>query len=127
MTPRDFCYWLLGYFQFNDATTLDGAQAQAIAERLEQTEMRAPASHEKTPTGFAFCHRLSGVFDIIDPSRGLTATEVAKIKTHLADAFRDELDAAGDEDDYGRDSTYGRGRRFGRGREEDSESGACLC
>ena len=127
MTPRDFCYWLQGYFQFNDATTLDGAQAKAIADRLAKTEKRTPAGHEKTPIGFAFCQRMSGVFDIVEPSSGLTGKQVAKIKAQLAEAFRDELDAAAD-DDYRRDDSYGRGSRFsGRGREEESETAQCLC
>ena len=125
MTPRDFCYWLQGYFQFNDASKLDGSQAQVIAGCLEKTEMRAPASREATPKTHDFCQRLSGVFDIVEKGRGLTAAQVAKIKDQLAETFRDELDSASSDDDFSRTGSHGLGRRFGGDR--DGKEDALLC
>ena len=42
MHPRDFSYWLMGYFELTGATTLTAAQAKEVAAHLALTMSTRP-------------------------------------------------------------------------------------
>ena len=93
MHPRDFSYWLMGYFELTGATSLTAKQAKEVAAHLALTMSTRPDSNRPhMACGKMFCQRLEGVFDAIDIENGLSEAQVTKIKTNLSTVFRDEID-----------------------------------
>ena len=93
MYPRDFCYWLQSILEIRQVTTLTPEQAKEVNDHLNlvmrNLDSNAPAN---MLLGTAFCQRLSGTFDAIDLSKGISKAMLAKIQSNLSTAFSDEID-----------------------------------
>lgn len=81
MTSRDFCYWLQGYFELNNATS------ERTPEHLSEGQVQAIKNHLK----MVFVHE-------IDPSHGNKKHQEELVKAHqvISPAIKSVIDSLKD-------------------------------
>lgn len=97
MTPRDFCYWLQGYFEIGGQehdVELSADRLAIINKHLQlvfESEFDS-AAFVNAAAGNEFCNWLSGLIEGCDCTSGLPASTVKKIRKRLSDVFVHKID-----------------------------------
>ena len=98
MTPRDFCYWLQGYFELSKpANIVFGQQERDILEKHLQLVLRTiaenPNTHYRdTPRATAFCFMVCGMLSTWN-GKTFSVSEIKTLAGQLDKVFEHELDA----------------------------------
>lgn len=95
MTPRDFCYFVMGSLELMQADRSPVASQESMKEIREHLQLvfDTDTDADKYPDackGMGFCNWLDGLLSNAGDS--LTEAQLVKIQARLSTAFRTEID-----------------------------------